>query len=51
MRDLKLDKITSPRLDKGNGFTDVKLKPDTRLPEAKKSMKTVDNAKKGWKVN
>lgn len=49
MQDLKLDKITSPRLDKGNGFTNVKPKPSKKLPEAKKSQKTTTNDKQGWK--
>ena len=39
MQNLKLDKIISPRPDKGNGFTDVKIKPSNKLPETKKSMK------------
>jgi hypothetical protein len=49
MQDLKLDKIISPRPDKGPGFTNVKLKPSTKLPEVKKSQKEVANEKKGWK--
>ena len=49
MQDLKLDKIISPRPDKGNGFTNVKLKPTTTLPESKKSQKEVTNEKQGWK--
>jgi hypothetical protein len=31
MQDLKLDKIISPRPDKGPGFTNVKLKPSTKM--------------------
>jgi hypothetical protein len=51
MQNLKLDKIISPRPDKGNGFTDVKPKPSDKLPETKKSMKETQNVKQGWKHN
>jgi hypothetical protein len=51
MQDLKLDKIISPRPDKGPGFTNVKLKPSNKLPETKKSMKETPNVKQGWKHN
>ena len=53
MKNLKLDKITSPRKDKGNGFTNIDkfLKPDTKVQTVEKSMKTDATTKKGWKVN
>lgn len=53
MKNLKLDKITSPRKDKGNGFTNIDkiLKPSDKLQTLEKSMKTDTTTKKGWKVN
>ena len=48
---LVLDKITGIRHDKGQRATPIQslVKPDTALPQPKKSMKTSPNVKNGAK--
>ena len=48
---LVLDKITGIRHDKGQRATPIQslVKPDTSLPQPKKSMKTTPNEKNGAK--
>jgi hypothetical protein len=48
---LELDKIVGVRPDNGRKFSQVKVKPSDKLPEAVRSTKTVENTKQGWKKN
>lgn len=43
---LELKKIDGLRIDK-KVFQPIKLKKDTKLPESKKSMKTIENVRPG----
>lgn len=43
---LKLKKIDGLRIDK-KPFQPIKLKPDQKLPEEKRSMKTTENTRPG----